>query len=183
MRSLAVLLTPLLVLVASIQAAPAEPASVRQDVQVNRRAGLEADVVRELNRVRANRGLMPLRSTPGLRMAARAHTQAMLDAGVFGHELPGEPSFGDRIRVRYPSRGWKTWSVGETLLASDDAALDATAVVTAWLDSPPHRAIVLSPGFRDVGVGALHATTAPGDFGSTETVAVTADFGLRTGRR
>jgi uncharacterized protein YkwD len=54
--------------------------------------------------------------------------------------------------------------------------------VEAWLDSPPHRTIVLSATWRDAGIGALHAAAAPNEFGGTAAVVVTADFGLREGR-
>lgn len=149
---------------------------------MDRRAALEAGVVRELNRVRVDRGLRPLRATPGLRAAARTHSRTMLDAGFFGHESPDGTAFSDRIRRFYTNRGWHTWSVGEALLASEDRIPGAAAIVTAWLDSPPHRQIVLSPTFRDVGIGAFHAASAPGAFEGTETVVVTADFGLRSGK-
>ena len=56
------------------------------------------------------------------------------------------------------------------------------AIVDAWLDSPPHRAIILSPTWRDAGIGALYAPSAPKEFGGAEAVVVTADFGLREGR-
>ena len=47
-----------------------------------------------------------------------------------------------------------TWSVGEALLASQGSVVDADAIVTAWLESPSHRAIILSPTWRDTGIGA-----------------------------
>jgi uncharacterized protein YkwD len=178
MRFLAVLLLVL----ASVHA-PVTSASAREDTRVDRRARLEADVVRELNRVRTGGGLKPLRTSPSLRTAARVHTRSMLNAGFFGHESPDGTSFSDRIRRYYSSRGWQTWSVGETLVATEgQSSTDAAEVVSAWLDSSPHREIILSPSFRDIGVGAFYAAVAPGAFDDTEAVVVTADFGLRAGR-
>jgi uncharacterized protein YkwD len=147
-----------------------------------RKPSLEAEIVRALNRVRAERGLLALRASPGLGTAARFHSRSMLDGGFFGHETPGGQSFGDRIRRFYPSRGWQTWSVGETLLATEGQGTTASAVVSAWLASPPHRRIVLSPTFRDIGLGAFSSVSAPGEFGGMQAVVVTADFGLRAGR-
>jgi len=126
--------------------------------------------------------LQPLRSSPSLRKAARGHSRAMLDYGFFGHESNDGTSFSDRIRRYYTNRGWRTWSVGEALLASQGVAVDGSAIVDAWLESPPHREIILSPTFRDAGIGALYTTSAPNEFGGAETVVVTADFGLREGR-
>ena len=164
------------VLVASPAATPG--ASTR----VERRAPLEAAVVRELNRVRAAKGLRPLRAAPSLRTAARSHSGAMLENGFFGHDSADGTAFSERIKRYYTSRGWTTWSVGEALLASQGSVIDAKAIVAAWLDSPPHRAIILSPTWRDAGVGALYAPSAPRELGGADAIVVTADFGVREGR-
>jgi uncharacterized protein YkwD len=74
------------------------------------------------------------------------------------------------------------WSVGEALLASQGSTAEPATIVDAWLESPPHRAIILSPTWRDAGIGALYAPDAPREFGGTATVVVTADFGLREGQ-
>jgi uncharacterized protein YkwD len=104
----------------------------------------------------------------------------MLAHGFFGHDSVDGTAFGERIRRHYPSRGWDSWSVAETLMASQGREADAAAIVAAWLGSRPHRAIVLSGTWREVGIGALYAESAPNDFGGVETIVVTADFGHRT---
>jgi uncharacterized protein YkwD len=106
----------------------------------------------------------------------------MLEKGFFAHESADGTAFSERIRRHYPSRGWRTWSVGEALLASQSSEMESTAIVDSWLESPPHRAIILSPSWRDAGIGALYASAAPNAFGGTATLVVTADFGLRDGR-
>ena len=142
---------------------------------VERRDALEAGVVRELNRVRAAAGLQPLRVAPSLRTAARGHSRAMLRHGFFGHDSHDGTTFSSRIRRHYTTRGWATWSVGETLLASQGGAIDAGSVVESWLDSPPHRKVILSPTWRDAGIGVLFSSPAPAVFGGTEAVVITAD--------
>ena len=149
--------------------------------KVERRAVLEAAVILEMNRVRVARGLRPLHSAPALRSSARGHSQAMLDHGFFSHQSADGTAFNVRIRRYYTDRGFAKWSVGEALMASQ-GAVDASAIVEAWLQSPPHRTIVLSPAWRDTGIGVLYATSAPQTFGGNEAVVVTADFGLREGR-
>lgn len=177
MRPLAVLAVTLVaVLVAAPTAAP------RSSANVVRRAALEVAVVKALNHVRADAGLKPLRSSPSLRAAARGHSEAMLELGFFGHESADGTAFSERIRRHYTNRGWRLWSVGEALLASQGNSAEPDAIVEAWLESPPHRAIILSPTWRDAGIGALYAPDAPHEFGGTETIVVTADFGLREGR-
>ena len=177
MRSLAVL-----VLVLAAVHAPATAASSHEQTAMQPRGSLEAQIVRQLNAVRAARGLPPVRSSPSLRTAARAHTRAMLDIGFFGHESPDGTAFSDRIRRYYTDRGWRTWSVGETLLASEGHELDAAAAVSAWMNSPPHRQIILSCTWRDVGIGAFYAPSAPREFDGAQTLVVTGDFGLRSGK-
>jgi uncharacterized protein YkwD len=103
----------------------------------------------------------------------------MLEQGFFEHESADGTAFDDRIRRFYSDRGWELWSVGETLLSSS-GEIDARQVVSAWIDSRPHRAIILAPGWRDAGIGAYFADAAAGDFGESPTLVVTADFGLRS---
>lgn len=164
------------VFVSSPVAAPSSP------TKVERRAMLEAAVVHEMNRVRTARGLRSLQPTPSLRSAARSHSQAMLAHGFFSHDSADGTAFSERIRRYYTSRGFTRWSVGEALMASQGRLVDAEAIVAAWLESPPHRAIVLSPTWRDAGIGVFYARTAPATFGSADAIVVTADFGLREGR-
>ena len=47
------------------------------------------------------------------------------------------------------------WSVGEALMATQSRVVDAETIVAAWLESP-HRAILLSPTWRDAGIGVLY---------------------------
>lgn len=160
----------------------APTATSGSSANVERRPALEAAVIHELNEIRAAQGLEPLRSSPSLRSAARGHSRSMLDDGFFSHDSADGTAFSERIRRYYTNRGWRTWSVGEALLASQGIDIDAAGIVKAWLQSPPHREIILSPTFRDAGIGALYAPTAPKAFSGAETVVVTADFGLREGR-
>jgi uncharacterized protein YkwD len=167
-------------LIALLATAPA--ATPGSTANVERRASLEASVVREMNKVRAAHGLRALHASPSLRSAARGHSHAMLEHGFFGHDSVDGTAFSDRIRRHYTNRGWRTWSVGEALLSSSGNDIQARAIVAAWLDSPSHREIVLSPTWRDTGIGALYAPTAPSEYGGAETIVVTADFGLREGK-
>ena len=132
MRSVAAIAA---VLTAVLVTAPA--ALPQSSLKVERRAALEAAVVREMNRVRGVHGLRPLRAAPSLRSAARDHSLSMLELGYFSHDSADGTAFSDRIKRHYTSRGWRSWSVGEALLASQGKTVDAPAIVAAWLASPP----------------------------------------------
>jgi uncharacterized protein YkwD len=105
----------------------------------------------------------------------------MLELGFFEHESADGTTFDDRIRRYYGDQGWESWMVGETLLSSS-GEIDARHIVDAWIESRPHRAIVLSPAWRDAGIGVFSAEAAPGDFGDAAALVVTADFGARAGK-
>jgi uncharacterized protein YkwD len=177
MRFLVVLAVALAAVHTSAAAAPAVAPT-----KIERRAALEAEIVREMNQIRVSRGIRPLRAAPSLRTAARAHSRAMLELGFFGHDSADGTAFSDRIKRYYTNRGWETWSVGEALLASEGRRIEAKAIVKVWLDSPPHREVILSSAWRDAGIGAVYTSTAPAEYGGSEAVVVTADFGLRNGK-
>ena len=151
--------------------APRSPALERRDT-------LERAVGRELNRVRATRNLRPLRFGDGLRAAAAQHSRSMLETGYFEHESADGTTCDTRIKRFYSDRGWQSWAVGEALLSST-AEITAREIVSTWLNSPPHREVILSGVFRDGGVGAFYASSASGDFGDEPALVITADFGHR----
>ena len=47
------------------------------------------------------------------------------------------------------------------------------------MNSPGHRANILSRSWREIGVSAIHFESAPGEFEGSRVTLVTADFGLR----
>lgn len=144
-----------------------------------RAATLEIGIVRELNRVRIEHGLAPLGVSSGLATAAAGHSAAMVRSGLFDHTSADGTSFAKRVVRSYPVKGFASWTVGENLLF-DSGDIDARGAVQAWMDSPPHRANMLNPSFREVGVGALKAEMAGGDFGGGPALVITLDFGART---
>jgi uncharacterized protein YkwD len=127
-----------------------------------------------LNVQRAAHGLPPLRANRRLRAAAITHSLDMVRHGYFGHEALGGLRLSSRvIRARYTTRGGR-WTLGENIGAGTGRLSTARQMVAAWMRSPPHRANVLSGGFRDVGVGPVlgvpgrrsgHGATYTTDFG------------------
>jgi uncharacterized protein YkwD len=159
-------------------AAAAAPATV---APAQRETALEQGILREVNRVRSDRGLRPLLAARGLQAAAAFQSKALLTQGVFEHDSLAGGALGERLRRFYPVGSARSWSVGENLLWSVDG-IDAGSAVKLWLDSPVHRKIMLDPTWREFGAGAVASPSAPGIFSSAgAVVVVTIDFGTRTG--
>ncbi len=143
--------------------------------------GLERQLLEAVNDVRATRGLKPLSVSPGLRATALAHSRAMLAGGFFAHESSDGSPFSERLKKLYAPRSGGSWTVGENLFSSS-AEPTAEQTVRAWLSSPPHRGILLSTQYREVGIGVVRSDLAGGDFGDQPAWVVTADFGARASR-
>src|SRR5207253_11118645 len=124
---------------------------------------LEPVVLRDINAVRRHHGLRPLRASVALSAAAASHSREMALDGFFAHESHDGSSFGRRIARYYPSRGYGTWSIGENLVWASPG-LDGSPALKIWMHSPPHRAKLLHPAWRAVGLGAVHGVAAPGAF-------------------
>jgi uncharacterized protein YkwD len=132
-----------------------------------------------LNVLRASHGLSQLRVSPSLTTAATVHSTSMAKKGYFSHNSANGSSFSQRLAYFYPARGYRSWSVGENLLwGSPD--IGAVRALKLWLASPPHRANLLNPRWREVGLAAVHSTSAPGVYHNAPATIVTADFGART---
>jgi len=140
---------------------------------------LGSGLVAQVNALRLAHGLVPLRVSPSLRAAANVHSTQMARLGYFSHDSANGGSFSSRIATYYPARGYRSWTVGENLLwASPDVGV--LRALKMWLASPPHRANLLNPRWREVGLVAVHARSAPGVYGNAPTTIVTADFGTRS---
>jgi len=125
-----------------------------------------------VNLQRSRHGLAPLQPSGRLRAAAAAHSADMVARGFFDHVSPDGGTLSDRVhRTGYSGRtlgediGWGTYDLGTP-----------SAIVAAWMKSPPHRAIILGARFREIGVGVAIGT--PED--RTDTGAV---YTLDVGRR
>ncbi len=113
-------------------------------------------VLRITNRLRRREGLRPLKLNNKLKRTAQAHSQDMAGNDFFSHTGSNGSSVGDRFRrvgYRY------------SLAAENAAAGSSTArgAVNQWLNSPGHRANMLNPSFRHIGIGYANV---PNDSGN-----------------
>jgi uncharacterized protein YkwD len=142
-------------------------------------AQLQVALLTQINGFRAAHGLSRLRVSPALTVAANAHSTQMARLGYFSHDSANGQSFSDRIAQTYPSRGFRSWAVGENLVWGGPY-IGAAHAFRLWLASPPHREILMTPRWRQIGLGAVHSTSAPGVYGGGPATIVTADFGARS---
>ena len=119
----------------------------------------------------------PLAFSDPLEASALAHDRAMIAANQQEHQLPGELDPGGRAQAA----GYGSPYVGENIYAYAQDPLYAHAgfMIDYGFDAggmqsgAGHRANILNPDYREVGVGIIHHTT-PGGVGPE---LVTEDFG------
>ena len=152
----------------------------RELTKLERRAALEAEIVREMNQIRdrTRRTAAARRTEPthGRAGSLESHARArLLRARLRGRDgiqrsdpaLLHQSGLGDVVGRRSAARQRRTADRRE----GDRRARGSTL--------PPHREVILSSAWRDAGIGAVYTSLAPREYGGSEAVVVTADFGLR----
>jgi uncharacterized protein YkwD len=100
----------------------------------------------EMNRVRAEHHLTPLKVDQHLTRAAQRHTEDM----ARNNRLDHQGRDGSKLADRAKRAGYAYARVAENLAAGYATAAQA---VKSWLDSPPHRRNLLDPEISDAGIG------------------------------
>jgi uncharacterized protein YkwD len=157
-------------------AAPAAQSSKARDRAAL--SSLESRVLSDLNRIRAQHGLHPVKINARLTAAAAQHSKEMGASGYFEHNSHDGTLFWKRINRWYGKRGYGYWSVGENLLWSSPE-IDPAGALKLWMNSPEHRANILAARWREIGISALHFAAAPGTYQGAEVTIITTDFGIR----
>jgi uncharacterized YkwD family protein/spore coat assembly protein SafA len=107
---------------------------------------LESEVVRLVNVERAKNGLAPLTQNWELSRVARYKSQDMKNKGYFSHYSPTYGSPFDMMK----QFGFKFYTAGENIAMGQRTPQE---VMTAWMNSPGHRANILKADFKEIGVG------------------------------
>jgi uncharacterized protein YkwD len=137
---------------------------------------LEEQTLAAINGYRREHGLVALRLNPQLAASARQHSLSMAKHGYFEHTSLDGSAFWKRDR-KYAGHS-RLWALGENL-AWGSPGLSARQAIELWLASPTHRENLLSPAWREIGLGAVHAIGAPGVYEGRDATILTADFGVR----
>ena len=116
-----------------------------------------------VNAERVDRGLVRLTENTRLATAARRYAEDMVAGGYFSHTGRDGSDFATRLRrVGYiPATG--AWAIGENLAWGTGALATPAAIVRAWMNSPGHRANVLEPRYREIGLGIAVGNPAGAD--------------------
>jgi Cysteine-rich secretory protein family len=125
-----------------------------------------------LNAERAKRGLAPLHFDHRLELAGRRHALDMIHRRYFAHTAPGGQTFLDRIARTHYLTGMIHWTVGENLAWGKVSHSSPRQIVAAWMRSRKHRANILLPRYRQIGIaivsGAPFTGTTPAATYDTE---------------
>jgi uncharacterized protein YkwD len=103
-------------------------------------ASPEAAVFHTINEIRSANGLAKLRPSYSLFLSSRRYARRMIRSDYFGHL--STISVAGRFRA-----------AGETLAYHHGWRLSPRRTVSQWMNSPPHRAVLLSRRFTRIGVG------------------------------
>jgi len=121
-----------------------------------------------VNGQRIAHGLSPLRPSRSLRVAAESHGSDMVAHRFFAHVSPFAGAITDRARRSGYIRPVDDFELGEDIAWGEGVLSTPAAIVTAWMNSPPHRAVILDGDFHDVGVGVTAGVPVDaGQAGST----------------
>jgi uncharacterized protein YkwD len=117
----------------------------------------EAHMVTLLNADRTARGLVPVQIDTRLMAIARARSADMVAKNYFSHTQPdGRNVFAILTASRI------TWYGAGEIIAWNNYPMDTTATTAnrQWMESPGHKAIIISTSYNYVGVGlAVDAAT------------------------
>ena len=124
---------------------------------MSRANSLERQMLKLINEERAEVGAGPLRLEKRLNDSAEDHSSWMLDVNRFSHTGEGGSSAGDRMRdADFKFTGNWTW--GENIAwqserGASGASDDVKDLHEGLMNSPGHRANILNPDFKVIGIG------------------------------
>ena len=118
------------------------------------RASIPCTVLKKINQFRADNNRRPLAIDAALNRAAQHHSDDMARNDYFSHTLRGDHRTWDENIRAY---GYRPSPIGENIAAGQRTAHD---VVRAWIQSPDHRANMLNPEFRAIGIGIASSRNA-----------------------
>jgi uncharacterized protein YkwD len=142
-------------------------------------AAIDQATICLIDQERTGRGLAALRENADLDTAAAGHTQDMVGSNYFDHTGPAGDSLLSRVIASGYMSACSGCSVGENIGIGQGERSTPRQMVAMWMSQPDHRANILDPGFREIGVGAIPAM--PTEFAGPDAgpgATYTTDFGF-----
>jgi uncharacterized protein YkwD len=103
-----------------------------------------------------------LRANHKLAIAGDRHARDMVQQHYFSHDAPSGQNFVERIKATRYVPPAATWSLGENLAWGERSRATPRQIVGAWMASPPHRANILTAGFREIGIAVVPGAPVAG---------------------
>jgi len=122
-----------------------------------------------LNKQRSGRGMRKLRLNRRLSAAATNHSRDMVRKHYFDHVSKTGRDVVDRLTHTGYLGSASSWTVGENLAWGAGSRSTPREIVTSWMHSPGHKANILNPRFREVGIGVVFDTPSRRWTGATYT--------------
>jgi len=123
-----------------------------------------------INEIRTAHHLRPLQPNPQLGAVATSQVRTMVRWDYFADVRPtGQTPMSLIATTAYRARGAEL-SVGQNIAWGSGSLSSPSRIVSAWMASPPHRAIILTGEYRDAGVAvkpALPSVLGAGRRGGT----------------
>lgn len=118
---------------------------------------IRAEMLAEVNAVRRKAGVPPVQLNRDLQEAAQAHAEDMLARGYFAHRSPS----GTTVRERARKAGYDWRAIGENIAEGQRSVEE---VMATWMTSPGHRKNILSPNFKELGIGLTAGRSKNGEY-------------------
>lgn len=131
-----------------------------------------------MNQRRRHNGLSKLTVSTRLERAAQGHSKSMDAANYFDHDSPNGSDPISRIRATGYMAGASSWAIGENIRWGSGGLGTPRVAVQEWMNSADHREIMLSPRYRQVGLGV--SIGSPVGSYENDAAIYTADFGFRS---
>jgi len=126
-----------------------------------------------IDRERSAYKLGPLRANSSLQGIAAGQAKAMVVGDYFGDDSPSGTTPWQRIAASAYAAGAHSIAAAQNIGWGTSKMATPAGMVGIWMHSPPHREIVLTSGYRDIGIGVAPAaptSLTKGASGATYTV-------------
>lgn len=139
--------------------------NIISSIQTTVAEALPQVIIEQTNTARQASGAQPLALNSRLALAARLKAEDLASKGYFSHQSPDGSMPWDWMKKANYDYSY----AGENLAVN---FFDASDLMDAWLNSPSHRANILSQDYTEIGIAAVR-----GVYAGRETVFVVQMFG------